>query len=446
MGAADDLDEHGRVAQPVKTNFPVIVVGAGLAGLAAAYTLARSGVEVLVLERGDVPGAKNLMGGVLYRRPTEEVFPGFAQGAPVERRVTRQSFWLMTGDSAITAGYHGGEWMDEPNAFTVLRARFDPWLAARAEKAGVRIINETTVTELIVEGGRVAGVRTSRPRGDLYADVVIIAQGVNRLLLEQAGLAPPLEPREVAVAVKEVIALPRETIESRFNLEPGEGATIEMLGQATRGVVGAGFLYTNLDSVSIGVGVLIHQLVETKLNPNTLLEGIKSHPMVRRLIAGGETKEYTAHMIPEGGYRSVPQVYGDGFLVAGDAAMLCNGIHREGSNLAMISGKLAAETVLEARAEGDFSARTLSRYRARLEESFILKDLKKYENTNEFFDHHPEFFRLYPALLNRAAHEMLTVDGVPKKEKQALVWKMVRRSRAPWRVARDLYLAWRTLG
>ncbi len=424
----------------------VVVVGAGLSGLAAAYTLARAGLSPLVIERGDYPGAKNLMGGVLYHRPTEEVFPGFAAAAPLERRVVRQSLWLMTPDSAVAVAYGGRGWAEEPNAYTVLRARFDQWLAGRCEAAGVRILNETAVTDLIVEGGRVCGVRTSRPDGDIRADIVIVAQGVNRLLTERAGLAPPLDPREVAVAVKEVIALPREKIEDRFNLEPGEGATIEMLGAATRGIVGAGFLYTNQDSISIGVGAMIHQLVEAKLNPNDLLEGLKSHPMVRPLIAGGQSREYSAHMIPEGGYRSVPRLCGDGVLVVGDAAMLCNGLHREGSNLAMISGKLAAETVLECREHGDYSAAALERYRRKLEDSFVLQDLRKYENANEFFDHHPEFFTVYPELLNRAAHAFGTVDMVPKREKQAEIWRLIRERRSLWQVAADLYLAWRALG
>lgn len=427
-------------------DFEVIVVGAGLSGLAAGYTLARGGSRVLVIERGHQPGSKNLMGGVLYRPPTEEVFPGFVAEAPVERRVSRQAFWLMSEESAVTVGYANSRWRDDPNAFTVLRARFDPWLASRCEEAGVTILNETTVTGLLMEGRRVVGVRTSRPGGDLRAEVVVVAQGANRILTEQAGLAPPLNPREMAVAVKEVIALPRETIESRFNLEPGEGATIEMLGSATRGLVGAGFLYTNRESLSIGVGVLIHQMVETKINPNDLLDRLKAHPMVKPLIEGGEAREYSAHMIPEGGYRNVPPVHGDGFVVTGDAGMLSNALHREGSNLALISGKLAAETVLAARQAGDFSARALARYREELERSFILKDLKKYQNVNEFFDHHPEIFRLYPCLINRAAGEFLTVDMVPKREKQGRIAGMVREHRPPWRVALDLYQAWRTLG
>lgn len=423
----------------------MIVVGAGLAGLAAASTLARRGVRVLVIERGDTPGSKNLMGGVLYKRPTESVFPGFEAEAPLERRVTRQHLWLMTADGAVSVGYGSRTWAEEANAYTVLRARFDPWLASRCRREGALLLTETTVTDLLVERGRVVGVRTGRPQGDLRADVVIVAQGANRLLTERAGLAPPLDPREMAVAVKEVIALDRETIESRFNLEGDEGVTIEMAGWATRGLVGTGFLYTNRESVSLGVGAVIHQLVESKLNPNDLLEGLKAHPLVRPLIAGGEPREYSAHMIPEGGLVQVPPLYGDGFLVAGDAAMLCNALHREGSNLALVSGRLAAETVLMARARGSFSAAALAGYRRRLEDSFVLQDLHKYRNASRFFDDHPQFFTLYPDLLNRAAREFGTVDLAPKREKQRRIARWVRESRGAWRIALDMLRGWRAL-
>lgn len=421
------------------------MVGAGLSGMAAAYTLARAGVRVLVLERGDYPGAKNVMGGVLYRRPTEEVFPGFAAGAPVERRVVRQEVWLMTEDAVTALSYGSDAWNAEVNAWTVLRARFDQWLGERCRQAGVRLVTETTVTDLLLEGRRVVGVRTSRPDGDLRADVVVVAQGANRLLTEKAGLAPPLDPRAMAVAVKQVIGLPRETIEERFQLGPEEGVTIEMVGWPTRGLMGLAFLYTNKESLSLGVGVMVHRLAAAKINPGDLLDGLKEHPRLRPLLAGGEPREFTAHLIPEGGLHHVPPLYGDGFVVVGDAAMLCNALHREGSNLALISGRLAAEAILEARARGDYSAAALSGYRRRLERSFVLRDLHKYRNASRFFDDHPQFFHLYPELLSRAAREMLTVDLTPKREKQARVMRLVRAARPAWRIALDMARGWRAL-
>lgn len=427
-------------------HYEVVVVGGGLSGLAAATVLARNGVEVLVIERGDYPGAKNLMGGVLYRRPTEEVFPGFEAEAPLERKVTRQELWFLTDDSAATFGYGGRPWEEDVNAYTVLRAPFDQWLGLKAAEAGAEVLTETTVTELVVEHDRVVGVRTSRPDGDIEAGLVIVAQGANRILTENAGLAPRLDPRDMSVAAKEVISLPAERIEERFRLRGKQGMTVELLGAATRGLTGIGFLYTNRESVSIGLGVLIHQMVEAKLNPSELLDGLKSHPAVRQLIEGGETREYSAHMIPEGGYDSVPPVYGDGLLVVGDAAMLTNALHREGSNLAMISGKLAAETAVEARRSGGYTKQNLAAYRRRLEDSFVLKDLKQLRNANQFLDHRPEFFRLYPRLLNEVVREYMTVDMVPKREKRRSIARAVGKSRPPWRIATDLLKGWRTLG
>lgn len=417
-----------------------------MAGLSAAYTLARAGVEVLVVERGDYPGSKSVMGGVVYRIPAEDVFPGFAKDAPIERPVTRQELWLMTEDSAVRAGYGTRRWSEEPSGYTVLRAKFDQWLSARCLEAGAKILTETTVTGLILERGRVAGVRTSRPEGDIPADVVVIAQGINRLLVEEAGLAQPLSPRDAAVAVKEVLSLPRERIEERFNIGPDEGVTIEVVGAPTRGMVGTGFLYTNRESLSIGVGAMVHQMNEMKTNPYELLQGFKAHPLIRRLIEGAEVKEYGARLIPEGGYKSMPRLYGNGVLVTGDSAMLCNGLYREGSNLAMISGKLAAETIIEARARGGYHAENLARYRERLEDSFILKDLRKLRNVNEFLENHRQFFTLYPKLLSDTVHMLTTVDMVPKKEKQRAVRRLISQKRGTWRMAGDLLAAWKTIG
>ncbi|MDH7499632.1 MAG: FAD-dependent oxidoreductase [candidate division NC10 bacterium] len=424
--------------------FDAIVVGAGPAGTAAAYLLAKSGWQVVLVERGDFPGAKNVMGGILYRAPMEEIIPSFWEEAPVERYISEQRVWLLSSDSAFSLGYKSDRLAREPyNAFTVLRARFDAWFAGRAEAAGAILVPQTVAEELIWEDKRVVGVRTGRQEGDLFASVVILAEGVNSVLARKAGLHPEILPHQVALAVKETLSLPKEKIEDRFNLEDGEGTAIEMVGENTKGRVGAGFIYTNRESLSVGVAVLLSDLVESKLTPHDLLERMKAHPLIRRLLEGGKTEEYAAHLIPEGGWSAIPPLFADGLMIAGDAAMLVNSVHREGSNMALTSGRLAAECALKAKEEGDFSARTLRRYRKALEESFVLQDLKRYRKASEFFSRQNQFFSLYPAMINEGAHEILVVDSVPKGEKVQRIKEAVLRRRSKLQLLKDFYHLWR---
>jgi electron transfer flavoprotein-quinone oxidoreductase len=426
--------------------FDVIVVGAGPAGLAASYLLAKAGLKVAVVERGDFPGSKNVMGGVLYRQPTEGILPGFWREAPFERAVVEQRAWVLTEKAVFKFSHRHEAFAEEPyNAFTVLRARFDKWMAQQVRSAGALIIPETVVESAIVEGERVVGVHTGRPDGDLYADVVIAADGVNSLLAQSMGLRPELDPDQVAIAVKEVIALPREVIEDRFNVTGDQGVTIEMYADASWGMVGTGFIYTNRESLSVGTGALLSQLVERGVTPNDLMEHMKAHPAVAPLLAGGETREFLAHLIPEGGLRGMPKLSTGGMLVVGDAAMMVNSMHREGSNLAMASGQLAAQAVLRAMEWKDFSAESLSYYDQLVRDSSIYKDLYKYRNMARFFETHPAFFSLYPDLLNEAAREMLTVDGVSKRSKQRKIFWGALRRRMPWRMALDFYGAWRSI-
>jgi len=426
--------------------FDVIVVGAGPAGLSAAYLLAKAGVNVVVIERGDFPGSKNVMGGVLYRQPTEEIFPGFWHEAPLERHIIEQQAWVLTENAAFKAAHRHQAFAEEPyNAFTVFRSRFDKWMGQQVREAGALIVPETVVESAIMEEGRVIGVHTGRPQGDLYADVLIAADGVNSLLAQQVGLRQEIPADQAALAVKEVIALPREVIEDRFNVTGDQGVTIELYADASWGMVGTAFIYSNRDSLSVGCGALISQLVKRGIQPNDLIEHLKSHPMVAPLVEGGEIREYLAHLIPEGGLRGMPRLSTHGMLVIGDAAMMVNSMHREGSNLAMASGKFAAQAVLRAREWNDFSAESLSYYDQLVRDSYIYRDLCKYRNMARFFETHPDFFTLYPDLLNEAAREILTVDGVSKRSKQRKIFWQALRRRMPWRMALDFYGAWRSI-
>jgi electron transfer flavoprotein-quinone oxidoreductase len=419
--------------------FDSVVVGAGPAGIAAAYTMAKAGLKVLVLEKGEKPGAKNMFGGIIFRHHTEKLAPEFWKTAPVERHVIEYQYWFLSKDSHLLLSHRNQKFNGQYNAFTVHRAKFDPWFAKLAEDAGAVIINRTTVDDVLVQDGTIVGVKTER--GDILADVVIAADGVNSMLAKQAGIREELPQDAVVLAVKEVIAIPKQRIEERFNLGTDEGVAALLVGWGPG--MHAGFMYTNRDTISIGIAVSMRDLDKSKQRPNVLFEQFKNHPSIAPLIKDGELKEYSAHLIPEGGYDYVANIYTDGMLVVGDAAMLVNAVNWEGTNLAMTSGIIAGETVIEAKKKNDFSSRTLKKYRERLEESFVLKDLKKYRGIPEFFSSNPDFFTVYPEALNELFYMWHVVDDEFKgdriKRMKATLFK--RRSRIS--LMRDFYHLWR---
>ncbi len=407
--------------------FDAIVVGAGPSGNTAAYTLAKAGLQVLQIERGEYPGSKNVQGAILYADALEKVIPDFRDDAPLERHVIEQRVWVMDDASFVGTHFRSDDYNKPPyNRYTIIRAQFDKWFSGKVREAGALLICETTVDELIMDGDTVRGVRCDRGGGEVYADVVILADGVNSTLARKAGFHDEISAGNVALAVKEILFLPEETIQSRFNVGEDEGVVIELMGTVTEGMVGTGFLYTNKDSLTIGVGCM---LADFKANPNrtapyALLEKLKRHPSIAPLIAGGEMKEYCAHLIPEGGFHAVPKVYGDGWMIVGDSGGFVNAAHREGSNLAMTTGRLAAETVIEARSAGKaMTAATLKAYKAKLDQSFVMKDLRKYRDLPKVLDSSRQFFDTYPRLLNGAARTLFTVDGVDKKTKERQVFR-----------------------
>jgi electron transfer flavoprotein-quinone oxidoreductase len=254
---------------------------------------------------------------------------------------------------------------------------------------------------------------------------VVLADGANSLLAQRAGLHKEWRPIEQALVAKELISLPAEKIEDRFGLPAGMGTALEIFGESTWGLLGYGFIYTNKESISIGTGALLADLIDSGKNVNDMLDRFKRHPAIAPLVAGGETFEYSAHLIPEGGFHNLPKLYADGVVVVGDAAGLVNPLNREGANLAMVSGRLAAQAIIEAKERGDFSIAALSRYEELLNDSVVLKDLYKIRNTTDFAHERPHLFSDYPQVMSEIAREYLTVDGVPKKDKQKKIAKMI---------------------
>ena len=392
----------------------VIVVGGGPAGISCAVTVARAGKKVVLIERGKFCGSKNVFGGAIYAQPTREIFPDFEKNAPLERKTVEHKYALLGQDDATVISYKKKH--EDAVSYSVVRGKFDRWMAEEAEKEGVILVEETVVKDLIVKDGCVVGVRTELE--DYYCDITVLADGVNSLLAKQIGLRSDLKPQDVALSVKEVIKLSPEVINERFHLNSDEGCIYEIFGGPMLGMLGLGFMYTNKESVSIGLGITLSELIENGLRPYELLDKMKQHPEIAPLIKDGELVEYSAHLIPEGGFKKVPVVFGAGVMVCGDAAMFVNNHHWEGTTFAMISGKLAGETAVIALGRRDFSEHALSKYQQELEDSFIMKDLRTYKDLmSGIGERASEFLGYYPEKINSFFEMFTSVDSVPKREK-----------------------------
>jgi electron transfer flavoprotein-quinone oxidoreductase len=410
--------------------FECIVVGAGPAGCAAAYALAKAGIEVLLVERGETPGSKNVTGGVLYTSPLNKLIPEFWKEAPVERPITRRRISYLSDNKEIAFEFGNSEFREPPNnnSFSILRGKFDKWFSEKAEEAGAMVIPETTIDELIMQDGRCVGVKARREDGDMYSNVVIVAEGANSLLAKKAGLRSKFSPNGMMSSAKEVLELSSEKIEDRFCLEKNDGTAMQFFGNIFNGMLGGGFLYTNKETISIGVAMSIGDMIDKKGSPNDVLEAFKEHPSVKRFIKGAEMIEYSAHMIPEYGYSKMPQIVADGVILTGDAAGFVNtSLYHEGSNLAFMSGILAAETVIAAKEKGNYSKETLSMYKDKLDKSFVLKDLYRYRNFTGFLHQNPDFFTQYPELASKIINRYFTIDERPKQEAIKDIWQMIKR-------------------
>jgi len=427
----------------------VIVVGAGPAGSAAALSVARTGRSVLLIERGPFPGSKNMYGGVIYGRVLDGLIPNWWEEAPIQRWITRRSTMIMTPTQALTVDFRTENWGKPPyNGATAYRPDFDAWLADHAVGAGAQLVCSTTVTGLIREHGRVVGVRTDRPDGDLRADVVIACDGVNSFLAKEAGLYTHEAAAHFTVGVKETLALPREVIEERFGVRGTDGVDIEIIG-CTDGIAGGGFVYTNLDTIGVGLVLELEGLASQKRRPEELIAQLKAHPAIAPLVDGAELKEYSAHVIPEAGFAMMPELVTDGMLVAGDAAAMClaAGIWLEGVNFAIGAGIAAGQAAVEALRLGDVSAAGLAGYRRRLEAGFVLADHRKLSGVPALVMS-PRTQRVMPQLAANVVERVFTVTNPrPKPGFGRIVRDELRSSGAKVRdLAKDAIIAAKGFG
>ncbi len=418
----------------------VIVVGAGLAGLACAYQAAGAGLQVAVLERGEAVGSKNLSGGRLYLAPVRKLCCELLDNVPIERPVVSESIVLTDDTSSVTLRVDNGEDSAGSNSATVLMSRLLRHLAERVSAKNAMVLPQQKVDGLLVENGEVVGVKIGNEK--LRAKTTVAADGVLSFIAQETGLRSDRPPQFYGQGIKEIIQIESAAIEDRFNLPSGSGASRIYAGKVTNGLPGGGFIYTNKESISIGIVIHIKALQDwtSETEAWELLEAFKSRPDVAPLIAGGETVEYGAHLIPEGGYGNLTEPGKPGLLLVGDAAgfVLNSGITLRGMDFALASGVLAGRSIVES-AEKNLDANAcLERYRSALNNSFVIEQLKAYKNApNHLTSKH--LYEDYPRRLVQLAKELTLVNS---EGRSISFWKASRKfffEILGWKGFRDIW-------
>lgn len=368
----------------------LIIVGGGLSGLSAGITAVKEGLNVILLERGEYSGAKNVSGGRMYIHSLQKLIPDALERAPLERPVTKETFefYCNNGKKKLTFSF---EEKEKKNSYTILRSKFDRWLANEAENLGLLISYSTLVLNAYRENG---GITLETNRGTLKAPLVIDASGVTSIVFKTLGLRN-FTPDKWMLGVKEIV-------KTDVNLPENEGEARTIVG-LIKGVKGGGFVYTNKDTLSVGMAITFDSLPKSEYPAKDLVEGFRE-----RLGINGDVLEYLAHAIPYYGFKNLPQIYANNLIAVGDSAgfLINDGFTIRGMDLAIGSGiiaGLASKKILEMR---DFTKTSI--YYDMLKESFILKHLElaysRFELLNNAY-----VLTTYPEILCNLLSDMFTV-------------------------------------
>lgn len=381
----------------------VLFVGGGAAALSGALHLqdlirrrnesGESALEpmIAVIEKGQEVGAHSLSGAVLDPAALRELVPDFREkDCPIEADVTGEDVYFLTASGAFRFPVTPPQLRNHGNHVVAL-ARFNRWLGGLVEAAGVNVFPGFAGTEILEENGRVVGVRTGdkgidkngerksnyEPGIDLRARVTVFADGprgyLSKQLIARRGLLDGKTRQTFETGVKEIIELPAG------RLEPGH--VIHTMGYPfPRESVGGTWIYAMADNlVSLGL-VTPLDYRDPFTHPHRQLQQFKAHPHIRKIIEGGKNVAYGAKVISAGGYYSIPKLVVDGAMIVGEAGSLVDMSRLKGIHLAMKSGMLAAETIVEGLVKDDFSEATLGAYERAVRESYVGREMYKARN------------------------------------------------------------------
>jgi electron-transferring-flavoprotein dehydrogenase len=389
----------------------VVIVGAGPAGLAAAYKLSElirlhnesesekklEGISIALLEKGKEIGAHGISGAVMDPRGIAELMPDWLErGCPVESPVTSDAFWYLTETKKFPAPIMPPPLQNHGNYVASL-GEVTRWLGGIVSEMGVDVFPEFPASRVLVEEGRVVGVRTGdkgidknfqpkanfEPGVDVKAKLTILAEGPRGTCAKQLttmfGLDAGKNPQVYSVGVKELWQLPDDRYPA--------GSVIHTLGfPLDMDTFGGGFIYGMKDRI-VDIGLVVGlDYKNPTLDPHNELQRMKLHPAIQELLRGGKMIAAGAKAIPEGGYYSMPKLYGDGFLILGDSGGFLNGARLKGIHLAIKSGILAAEAAFAALLGEDFSAAQLKQYDELFEASWAKEELWQQRNFHQAFN------------------------------------------------------------